>query len=148
MSLPGERIGYVAVSPYMDNATDYFAAVCGAGRSLGYVCAPSLFQFAIAENIDKTSDFTTYANNGKTLYNHLTKLGLSCVNPDGAFYLFVKAPQLNAEEFCEKAKKYNILLVPSTSFGVSGYVRISYCVSEKTINDSLSAFSELMKEYN
>lgn len=147
MSLPGERIGYVAVSPNMDNAYDYFSAVCGAGRSLGYVCAPSLFQFAVAENIDKTSDFTTYANNGKTLYNHLTKLGLDCVNPDGAFYLFVKAPFLNAEEFCEKAKKYNILLVPSTSFGVSGYVRISYCVSEKTVNDSLPAFAELMKEY-
>ncbi|MBO5223435.1 MAG: pyridoxal phosphate-dependent aminotransferase [Clostridia bacterium] len=147
MSLPGERIGYVAVSPNMDNAYDYFSAVCGAGRSLGYVCAPSLFQFAVAENIDKTSDFTTYANNGKTLYNHLTKLGLDCVNPDGAFYLFVKAPFLNAEEFCEKAKKYNILLVPSTSFGVSGYVRISYCVSEKTVNASLPAFTELMKEY-
>lgn len=148
MSLPGERIGYVAVSPNMDNASDYFAAVCGAGRSLGYVCAPSLFQFAIAENIDKTSDFTTYANNGKTLYEHLTKLGLDCVNPDGAFYLFVKAPNMDAEEFCEKAKKYNILLVPSTSFGVKGYVRISYCVSEKTVNDSLSAFSKLMEEYD
>jgi aspartate aminotransferase len=148
MSLPGERIGYVAVSPNMENASDYFSAVCGAGRSLGYVCAPSLFQFAIAENIDKTSDFTTYANNGKKLYNHLTALGLDCVNPDGAFYLFVKAPNMDAEEFCEKAKKYNILLVPSTSFGVKGYVRISYCVSEKTVNDSLPAFTELMKEYN
>ena len=148
MSLAGERIGYVAVSPKMQNAQDFFLAVCGAGRSLGYVCAPSLFQFAIAENIDKTSDFTTYANNGKTLYNHLSALGLRCVNPDGAFYLFVKAPNGDAEEFCEKAKKYNILLVPSTSFGVDGYVRVSYCVSEKMVNDSLPAFTELMKEYN
>lgn len=147
MSLPGARIGYVAVSPKMKDAGDYFAAVCGAGRSLGYVCAPSLFQFAIANNIDKTSDFTTYANNGKALYNHLTSLGIECVNPDGAFYLFVKAPNGDAEEFCEKAKKYNILMVPSSSFGVRGYVRISYCVSEKTVNDSLAAFTELMKEY-
>lgn len=148
MSLAGERIGYVAVSAKMENAQDFFLAVCGAGRSLGYVCAPSLFQFAIAENIDKTSDFTIYANNGKTLYNHLKGLGLDCVNPDGAFYLFVKAPNGKAEEFCEKAKKYNILLVPSTSFGVDGYVRISYCVSEKTVNSSLPVFTALMQEYN
>lgn len=148
MSLPGSRIGYVAVSPKMERAKDYFDAVSGAGRSLGYVCAPSLFQYAVAQNVDKTSDFTTYENNGKKLYDHLTLLGLDCVSPDGAFYLFVKAPNGNAEEFCERAKKHNILLVPSSSFGVDGYVRISYCVSEKTVNDSLSAFTKLLQEYN
>jgi aspartate aminotransferase len=148
MSLAGERIGYVAVSPKMQNAQDFFLAVCGAGRSLGYVCAPSLFQFAIAENIDKTSDFTTYANNGKTLYTHLSTLGLKCVNPDGAFYLFVKALEEDATAFYERAKAHELLVVPCDDFGVKGYVRVAYCVDKQRVLNALPAFEALAKEYN
>ncbi len=147
LSLPGERIGYIFVSPKIDIATDIYAAVCGAGRALGYVCAPSLLQYTVKECLGLTGDLEAYKRNRDILYNALTEYGYECAKPDGAFYLFMKSPESDANAFCEKAKKYELLLVPSDSFGYEGYVRISYCVSEKQIVKSLPAFKALMEEY-
>lgn len=147
MSLPGERIGYVVVSPKMTGFADAYAAVCGAGRALGYVCAPSLFQRVAAECLGEVSDTSVYRKNRDLLYNSLTEMGYSCVYPDGAFYLFVKAPESDANAFCERAKKYELLLVPSDDFGCTGYVRIAYCVSTERIEKALPSFEKLIKEY-
>lgn len=147
LSLPGERIGYIAVSDQMEDGAHMYAAICGAGRSLGYVCAPSLFQFVIQKCIGATSDINAYKENRDILYNGLTKLGYDCVRPDGAFYLFVKALEEDATAFCEKAKKHELLLVPGDDFGCPGYVRISYCVKQSQIVNSLPAFEKLIKEY-
>ena len=147
LSLPGERIGYIFVSPNCKQSNLVFAAVCGAGRALGFVCAPSMLQRVVAENLGKTADVSIYNKNRELLYNALTEYGYTAVKPDGAFYLFVKALESDAAAFAEKAKKYELLLVPSDSFGMGGYVRISYCVSTKQIEDSLGAFKALMDEY-
>lgn len=147
LSLPGERIGYIVVSNEMDNSKDVYAAVCGAGRALGYVCAPSLFQRVVAKCIGQTADISIYKKNRDILYDGLTKLGFECVKPDGAFYLFVKAMEEDANAFCEVAKKYELLLVPADSFGCPGYVRISYCVKTEQIINSMPAFEKLAKEY-
>ncbi|MCE5201003.1 MAG: pyridoxal phosphate-dependent aminotransferase, partial [Synergistaceae bacterium] len=147
LSLPGERIGYIVVSNEMEQWQDMFAAICGAGRALGYVCAPSLFQQVIAKCVDKTADIAIYKRNRDLLYNGLTKLGFDCVRPDGAFYLFVKALEPDANAFCEKAKKYELLLVAGDGFGCPGYVRISYCVRTEQIINSLPAFEKLAAEY-
>ncbi|MBO5287590.1 MAG: pyridoxal phosphate-dependent aminotransferase [Clostridia bacterium] len=147
LSLPGERIGYVLVGSKCKNDRDVFYAICGSARSLGYVCAPSLFQYIIPRVIGRTSDLSAYKRNRDTLYNALSEFGYSCVHPDGAFYLFVKALESDAKSFCERAKKYELLLVPSDDFGYEGYVRISYCVSYDTIVNSLEAFKKLYKEY-
>lgn len=147
LSLPGERIGYVLVPNEVSEAKSVYAAVCGAGRALGYVCAPSMFQFVVAECADMTSDISVYEKNRNILYSSLTEYGYDCVKPDGAFYLFVKALEADASSFCERAKKYELLLVPSDSFGVKGYVRIAYCVAPETIKKSLPAFKSLAEEY-
>ena len=147
LSLPGERIGYILVSPNIKNNKELFYAICGAGRSLGFVCAPSLFQYMIPYVLGYTSNIDAYEENKEILYNELVKCGYEVINPEGAFYMFVKALGNNSIEFCEKAKKYELLLVPSDSFGVSGYVRISYCVSKQTIIDSLPSFKKLASEY-
>lgn len=147
LSLPGERIGYVVVSNKMEDRADMYAAVCGAGRALGYVCAPSLFQQVVAKCLGQTADVSVYKKNRDILYEGLTKFGFHCVKPDGAFYLFVKAMEEDATAFCEKAKKYELLLVPGDDFGTPGYVRIAYCVTTKQIEDSLPAFEKLAKEY-
>lgn len=147
LSLPGERIGYIVVSPKMVDEADAYAAVCGAGRALGYVCAPSLYQRVIERCIDETADISIYKTNRDLLYNALTEMGYECVYPDGAFYLFVKAMCEYAHEFCEKAKDYELLLVPADSFGTPGYVRVSYCVQTKQIEDALPAFEALAKNY-
>ncbi len=147
LSLPGERIGYIFVSPECKDSALVFAAVCGAGRALGFVCAPSMLQRVVAENLGKTADVSVYNKNRELLYNALTEYGYTAVKPDGAFYLFVKAPESDAAAFAEKAKKYELLLVPSDSFGMGGYVRISYCVSTKQIENSLPAFKALIEEY-
>lgn len=147
LSLPGERIGYIFVSPRAKNAADIFAAVCGAGRSLGFVCAPSLMQYTVAECIGKTADISLYRKNRDLLYTALSEYGYTAVKPDGAFYLFVKSPEPNAVAFCERAKKYELLLVPSDDFGVDGFVRISYCVSYDMIKRALPAFKRLIEEY-
>ena len=147
LSLPGERIGYIFVSPKTDETKKIYSAVCGAGRALGYVCAPSLLQYTVKETLEMTSDISVYKKNRDLLYNSLTEYGYSCVNPDGAFYLFVKSPESDANAFCEKAKKYELLLVSSDDFGYEGYVRISYCVSTAQIERSLPAFKKLIEEY-
>ncbi len=143
LSLAGERIGYIAVSPGCENAQTLFNAVCGAGRSLGFVCAPALFQRVVAACIGTTSDLEKYRENRDMLYNALTSYGYECAPPEGAFYLFVKAPNGDAREFSELAKRHEVLIVPSESFGVKGYVRISYCVSRDVITRSLPAFRTL-----
>ena len=146
LSLPGERIGYIIVPDEMEDSKRVMAAVNGAGRALGFVCAPVLFQRVAAMCADVPSDIATYARNRDLLYNGLTELGYECVRPQGAFYLFVKSPEPDANAFSERAKKHDVLVVPSDSFGCPGYVRISYCVAEKTIVDSMPAFKAIMEE--
>ena len=147
LSLPGERIGYIFVSPKATADTDIYAAVCGAGRSMGYVCAPSLLQYAVAECDGTPPDLDGYTKNRNLLYNSLTEMGYTAVRPDGAFYLFVKSLESDANAFCERAKKYELLLVPGDGFGMEGYVRIAYCVSYEQIERSLPAFKKLYEEY-
>ena len=147
LSLAGERIGYIAIPPQCAHANELFAAVCGAGRSLGFVCAPALFQRVCAKCLGQSGDIAQYDHNRKLLYDGLTSLGYECVKPEGAFYLFVKSPEPDAKAFSERAKKYELLLVPSDSFGTEGYVRISYCVKRETIEKALPAFEKLIKEY-
>ncbi len=147
LSLPGERIGYLLVSPTCPNAGDVFAAVCGAGRSLGFVCAPSMWQRVILHSLGLTSDVEEYRQNRNILSSALQEMGYTVTPPEGAFYLFVKALEEDANAFCERAKKYELLLVPSDSFGVKGFARIAYCVSRDTIEKSLPAFRRLMEEY-
>ena len=148
LSLPGERIGYIFVNPAAKDAKALYLAACGAGRALGYVCAPSLFQKLIARCQGVTSDVSVYERNRDTLAGALRSYGFRCVQPDGAFYLFVKSPEPDAYAFCERAKKYNLLLVPGDDFGCKGYVRIAYCVSHEMIERSLPAFEKLAKEYS
>lgn len=147
LSLPGERIGYIVVSPDMVEEEDAYAAVCGSARALGYVCASSMYQRVIARCIDDTADISIYKKNRDLLYNALTEMGYECVYPDGAFYLFVKAMGEDSHEFCEKAKEQELLLVPADSFGTPGYVRVSYCVQTKQIEDALPAFQALADSY-
>ena len=146
-SLPGERIGYVYVSDYADNAQEISTAVAGAGRALGYVCAPALFQRVIERCIDEPSDVEAYRQNRELLSQGLKKLGYEYVEPDGAFYLWVKALDPDAEAFCEVAKEYELLLVPSNSFGCEGWMRLSYCVAKETIVNALPAFAALKARY-
>ncbi|MBR7100821.1 MAG: pyridoxal phosphate-dependent aminotransferase [Clostridia bacterium] len=147
LSLPGERIGYIAVSPKMEDSVNVYLAVCGAGRSLGYVCAPSLFQQVIKRCIGAKVDVNIYKENRDILYGALTEYGYECVQPDGAFYLFVKALEDDATKFFEKAKSKEILVVPCDDFGVKGYVRIAYCVDKQRIVNALPAFKALAEEY-
>lgn len=147
LSLPGERIGYIFVNPSAENAKQLYLAVCGAGRALGYVCAPSLFQKMVARCQGVTSDVSVYEKNRDLLAGALREYGFSCVQPDGAFYLFVKSPEPDANAFCERAKKYDLLLVPGDDFGCAGYVRIAYCVSPDMIRRSLPSFKKLAGEY-
>lgn len=147
LSLPGERIGYVLVPDEVSDSKNVYAAVAGAARALGHVCAPSLMQFAIADCANLTSDLKAYEENRNLIYKGLKKLGYKCVKPDGAFYLFVKALEKDAYAFYKKALEYDILVVPSDDFGVKGYVRIAYCVSKETIINSLPKFKELKESY-
>ncbi len=147
VSLPGERIGYILVSSTMKDAEDVYAAVCGAGRALGFVCAPSLLQFTVAECADDTSDFSVYRANRGLLLKELTRIGYDVIQPDGAFYLFMKALEPNANAFYEQGKKHELLLVPSDSFGCPGYVRIAYCVTTEQIERAIPAFEKLYKDY-
>lgn len=147
LSLPGERIGYVYVSERMPQAEQVYAAVCGAGRALGYVCAPSLFQQVIKRCVDVPSDVAAYAENRELLTQGLQQYGYEFIKPQGAFYLWVKALEPSAEAFAERAKAHELLLVPSTSFGCEGWVRIGYCTSKKTIQDSMPAFKALKEVY-
>lgn len=148
LSLPGERIGYIAVNPEMQDNRKVYFAICGAGRSLGYVCAPSLFQKVIAKAIKASVDVNVYKENRDILYGALTELGYECVKPDGAFYLFVKALEPNAHKFFERAKAHEVLVVPCDDFGTAGYVRIAYCVNRERIVNALPAFKAIKEEYD
>ncbi len=147
MSLPGERIGYILVSPRAKSREDLFAAICGAGRSLGYVCAPSLLQRVVAENQGACTNFEIYARNRELLLTNLQSFGYSFIKPEGAFYLFLAAPDGDGTAFSEAAKKYELLLTPSDSFGMKGYVRLSYCISTEAVLRSLPAFRALAADY-
>lgn len=147
LSLPGERIGYIAVCPRAEQADALYLAVCGAGRSLGYVCAPSLFQQVIARCADAKVDIEIYRENRDLLYNALTEYGYECVKPDGAFYLFVRSLEPDAYRFYERAKQHELLVVPCDDFGISGYVRIAYCVKKSRVVNALPAFRALAREY-
>ena len=147
LSLPGERIGYVLVCPRCDSFTEVYQAICGAGRALGFVCAPSLLQKLLPLCLGKVSDVSIYDRNRRLLIDTFTKYGLETVKPDGAFYLFIKSPSGDANEFCERAKKFDILIVPSDDFGAPGYARLAYCVKTEEIERALPAFRALAESY-
>ena len=147
LSLPGQRIGYVLVPKQTEGFEELYAAVCGAGRALGYVCAPSLFQFVVAQAAGETADIGIYRENRDILLNALRGLGYTCAQPDGAFYLFPRTLEPDARAFCQRARKYDLVLVPGDSFGCPGHVRISYCVPTEQIRRSLVKFQKLAQEY-
>ncbi len=147
LSLPGERIGYIYVSDLMDDAKDVSVAVAGAGRALGYICAPVLLQRVVAQCIDEPSDVGAYATNRTILTKALRELGYEFVEPEGAFYVWMQALEDDAKAFSERAKKFELLLVPSDTFGVTGWVRLSYCIARETIERSLPAFAALKESY-
>lgn len=147
LSLPGERIGYVLVPPAVEDHDAVYAAVAGAGRKLGYVCAPSLFQYVIARCDGQTADLSVYKRNKELLVKSLREMGYHCVEPGGTFYLFPRTLEPDDMAFSERAKKYDLLLVPGSGFGCPGHVRLSFCVPTERIERSLPAFEKLMKEY-
>ena len=147
LSIPGERIGYVLVCPRCRDFTAVYQAVCGAGRALGYVCAPSLLQKLLPYCLGKTSDIGVYDRNRRLLLERLSEYGFEMIKPEGAFYLFIKSPSGDANEFCERAKKFEILIVPSDDFGCKGYARLAYCVTTEQIERALPAFCQLAKSY-
>ena len=147
LSLPGERIGYLVIPSEMPDYKNVFAAASIANRILGFVNAPSLIQRAVAKVIDEQTDIAYYNRNRELLYGSLKEYGFECIKPEGAFYLFVKSPVADEKEFCNKAKAYNILMVPGSSFACPGYVRIAYCVAYETIERSLPSFKKLAEEF-
>lgn len=147
LSLPGERIGYVLVPKEVTESRIVYAAIAGAGRALGYVCAPSMFQKVLVKCMGQTGDVELYKKNRDLLYEGLTKIGYECFKPQGAFYLFVKTLEEDSDAFCERAKEEDLLIVSATGFGCPGYARISYCVDEDMIKRSFAAFERLYKSY-
>lgn len=148
LSLPGERIGYIAVNNQISEFSDLYAGICGAGRSLGFVCAPNLFQQLIKKVYYVTSDISVYKRNRDRLYGALIDYGFSVIKPDGAFYMFVKSPEPDAKAFCERAKKHELLIVAGDDFGCEGYARMSYCVAPEMIERALPALKKLAESYN
>jgi len=147
LSLPGERIGYLVIPSECDDYELIYAAAGIATRVSGFVNAPSLMQRAVEKCLDEQTDVAAYDRNREALYNGLKNCGFECIKPQGAFYLFVKAPTPDEKEFVQRAKKYHILMVPGSSFACPGYVRIAYCVSHETIINSLPFFRKLAAEY-
>ena len=148
LSLPGERIGYVYVPGFADDSHDVYAAIAGAARIMGHVCPPTLMQKVIEYCAEERPDLVAYDENRNLLYNNLTEMGYECAKPDGAFYLFVKAPNGDANAFSEKAKLgHNLLVVPADGFGCPGFFRLSYCVSNDMIRRSLPAFKAMIESY-
>lgn len=145
LSLPGERIGYLVIPNEVSDFENVVSAANVATRILGYVNAPSLFQRVIARCLDDKVNIDFYNKNRELLYSELTSYGYNCIKPEGAFYLFVKSPIENDIEFCNMAKKYNILIVPGTSFACPGYIRIAYCVAYSTIENALPGFKSLIE---
>ena len=148
LSLPGERIGYVVVPDEVTDADMVISGINVSNRTLGFVNAPSLLQKAVARCLDEKTNIDFYDENRKMLYDGLTKLGFSCIKPEGAFYLWVKSPVEKEEEFVAAGKKYNIIMVKGSAFGCPGYVRLAYCVSHETVKNSLQAFAKVAEECN
>ena len=147
LSLPGERIGYLVIPDEAADSEKLISAVNVATRILGFVNAPTLQQKVVKACLNEKTDISYYDRNRETLYQGLKDLGFECIKPEGAFYLFVKSPVEDERAFCQAAKKYNILIVPGSSFACPGYVRLAYCVSYETIVNSLPKFAELAEEY-
>lgn len=147
LSLPGERVGWVLVPPSCHESARVMAAVAGSARALGFVCAPSLFQRVVIDCVDEPCDVEAYDRNRRALMHSLGEMGYSMVEPQGAFYLWVRALEPDAEAFCERARQFELLPVPSDSFGTPGWVRVGYCVSYETIERSLPAWQALMDSY-
>ena len=147
LSLPGERIGYLVIPDEASDSEDLLSAASVATRILGFVNAPTLQQKMVAKCLNAKTDISYYDRNRETLYNGLLECGFECIKPEGAFYLFVKSPIEDEKAFCAAAKKYNILIVPGSSFGCPGFVRMAYCVAYETIVNALPKFKELAKEY-
>ena len=147
LSLPGDRIGYVLVPNEVHDSREVYLAVCGAGRSLGYICAPVFFQRVIERCVDEPTNEEAYAVNREILTHALDELGYEYIEPDGAFYLWIKALEPDAQAFSNKAKEHELLLVPSDSFGVDGWVRAGYCIDKSTIEHSIPAFAALKADY-
>ena len=147
LSLPGERIGYLVIPDEADGSEELISAATIANRTLGCVNAPSLIQKVVAKCVGAKTDLAAYDKNRQALYNGLKECGFECIKPQGAFYLFVKSPVEDEKAFCEAGKKYNILMVPGSSFACPGYVRLAYCVSYDTIVNSLPEFKKLAAEY-
>ena len=146
LSLPGERIGYVCVPDFVENGKSVYAAIAGAARAMGHVCPPTLIQLAVERCADEMPDLAAYDENRTLLYNELTGMGYECAKPDGAFYLFVKAPNGDAKAFSQKAKlEHNLLVVPGDGFECPGFLRLSYCVSNDMIRRSLPAFKAMIE---
>lgn len=148
LSLPGERIGYIVIPDESDESDEFIAAATIANRVSGCVNAPSLMQLVIERCVDAEADVEFYRRNGEILYNGLTEAGFECLKPEGAFYLWMKSPIADDKKFVAKAKEYNILMVPGSSFAGPGYVRLAYCVSRETCQNSIEKFKELAKEYD
>ena len=148
LSLPGERIGYIVIPDESDESDEFIAAATIANRVSGCVNAPSLMQLVIERCVDAEADVEFYRRNGEILYNGLTEAGFECLKPEGAFYLWMKSPIADDKKFVAKAKEYNILMVPGSSFAGPGYVRLAYCVSRETCQNSIEEFKELAKEYD
>ena len=147
LSLPGDRIGYVLVPNEVHDSREVYLAVCGAGRSLGYICAPVFFQRVIERCVDEPTNVEAYAVNREILTHALDELGYEYIESDGAFYLWIKALEPDAQAFSNKAKEHELLLVPSDSFGVGGWVRAGYCIDKSTIEHSIPAFAALKADY-
>ena len=146
LSLPGERIGYVAANPKCTDA-ELISPMCSQiSRGIGHNCPPSIIQLAVAEVLEETSDMSVYETNMNILYKELTDLGFSCVKPGGTFYIFPKALEEDAVAFCQKALKYDLVLVPSDSFSVPGYFRMAYCIDTEKVERSLEALRKFVKE--
>lgn len=147
MSLPGERVGFMAFRADMDGYAELIPACMGIIRAFGYICVSSMWQQVAVDCIGATSDISVYKDNRDLLYGSLTDMGYTCVHPDGAFYMFLKTPEPDAEAFCRRAMQENLLVVPGDPFGVPGYVRVAYCVSHETIEKSLPTWKKLAEEY-
>ena len=146
LSLPGERIGYVAVNPRCPYAEEMVAMCVQISRGTGHNCPPSIIQLAVAEVLDKTSDLSVYETNMNLIYNELKALGFTCVKPGGTFYIFPKALEEDAKVFCQKALKYDLVLVPGDTFGAPGYFRMAYCIDTDKVRRSLTALRRFVAE--
>ena len=145
LSVPGERIGYVAINPACEEAAT-MVNMCGQiSRGIGHNCPPSIIQLAVAQVLDKTADLSVYETNMNLLYNELTALGFTCVKPGGTFYIFPKALEEDAKVFCQMALKYDLVLVPGDTFGAPGYFRMAYCIATEKVERSLTALRKFVE---